>query len=105
MRTSTPYTFKEGDKVVKARWYREPSADNWQGTYCQYGGDETDVPLGTEGVVTGVWDDESKVRVHFTNGKLWSLHINEVDVVHPPYTPTHVARVVGDFRTFLRERV
>ncbi len=78
--------FKVGDKVIKARRYSN-------GEYCKYGGDEKEVPIGTEGEVTEI-EGVNKLSVEFPQWN-WSVDVMEVEFVkgykpRVPKTPTHL---------------
>ena len=65
--------YKIGDKVVKARRYSDSK-------YCGYGGDESSVPIGTEGTVTSVVSS-TEVAVGFDTGSNWSVDVKEIEHV------------------------
>ena len=64
--------FKKGDKVIKARMYSSSR-------YCRYSGDDTEVPLGTEGEVLSGGSD--MVNVRFKTGHHWNVDSSEIDLV------------------------
>lgn len=65
--------FKVDDRVVKARPFTNVK-------YCAYGGDDTEVSIGTEGFVRTVICDE-ELQVIFDNGTSWKVDQSELDLV------------------------
>lgn len=65
--------FKEGDIIVKSRQYT-------RNTYCRYGGNESDVPIGTQGVITDILADD-RIIIQFYNDNNWAVHMSEIDIV------------------------
>ena len=64
--------YEEGMRVVKARRYSEDK-------YCRMGGEESAVPIGTEGTIKGVGGES--ISVLFDNGERWALDITELDLL------------------------
>lgn len=62
--------FKEGQRVIKIRRYSAT-------VYCEYGGEEYEVPIGTKGTITGLFG-EMGVRVNFDNGWIWRVSETEL---------------------------
>jgi len=63
--------FKVGDKVIKARRYSSTQ-------YCYFGGDESDVPIGTRGVISDMIS--SDISVIFSNQITWRVDELEIDL-------------------------
>lgn len=61
-------------KVVKDKIYSKKS-------YCRYGGESNEVPLGTEGIITMVNYNQKLVRINFINGYSWSVDMIEIKKV------------------------
>jgi hypothetical protein len=61
--------FHVGDEVIKARPYHGK-------TYCAFGGDEDEVPIGTIGKITDVFSD--RIQVIFKNGYRWDVDESEL---------------------------
>ena len=69
--------FKVGDRVIKARRYSDED-------YCRHGGDEDELPLGSEGKIISIQEGGDRIFVEFdclTEGDSWSLNKNELDLV------------------------
>ena len=75
--------FKVGDKVIKARPYSETEHCKKTGVsdinylYCRFGGEESDVPIGTIGMVYSIKLSINEIYVTFPN-RCWLMDIGEV---------------------------
>ena len=73
---------KEGDRIYKARPYNDED-------YCRHGGDEYDVPIGTQGkIIEADPHNKETVRVAFDNGVNWSVNIIEIELCSPTKIPS-----------------
>ena len=65
--------FKVGDRVVKARAWSERK-------YCKFGGEPSQVPIGTEGEIIATSEDNS-FYIKFENHEHWNVDASEIDLV------------------------
>ena len=64
--------FKQGQLVYKVRPYTETQ-------YCAYGGGPEEVPIGTKGIVSGVYSND-RIDVHFENDVQWFVSSREIEL-------------------------
>ena len=62
--------YKIGDIVVKAKRYSNED-------YCLHGGDETEVPIGSKGIIYRI-EGKNRIYVEFEKGDKWGLDSSEL---------------------------